>query len=356
MYFRKIEAFHQYAEGLALQDGEQLMIFAGDKSAEQVPEMRSFLGKCGIPYFGGIFPGLLHGCRFTRDGFLVQVVKPVLQMLVLPYMMKTPKDLESLSGHTAIVLIDGLSSRFRELIDTIEGKIGKQVTCVGGGAGYYDLVHRPCLFNQSGVYEDATFVCIVKGRAELAVKHGWKVMDGPFDISRSNRNVLSELDGFNAMEVYRDVIEEHARVTLSREDFFSFAKEHPFGILQQDGSLIVRDPISVNDLGEITCVADIPNKSRTYILKGDKNSLLASSGDIARKCASNAPAAYTPMLFDCISRAMFLEDEFPLELQNIQSNLPFPLRGTLSIGEIASRADGTIDIHNKSTILGLVPS
>ncbi len=353
MYFQNLITFDSYVGGLALQDGEQAMIFVGDRSAADLPAMRACFEQGGIPYFGGVFPGLLHdGCLY-REGFLVQIVRPVFRLVVLPYLMRVPSELGSMAGRTAILLIDGLSSRFRELINTVEKKLGHEIAYVGGGAGHYDLEHRPCLFDAKGVYEDAVIVCVLEGRAELAVRHGWEIMDGPYEISRSERNILSELDGCRAMDVYRDVIEEHAHVTLSQVDFFSFAKEHPFGILQEDGSIIVRDPISVNDAGEIICVADIPAKSQAYVLKGDKRSLLASSNEIAKECVAKAPGAQLPMLFDCISRAMFLENDFSCELRNIQSKLSAPLIGTLSIGEIASRSDGAIDIHNKSTILGL---
>ena len=51
---------------------------------------------------------------------------------------------------------------------------------------------------------------------------------------------------------------------------------------------------------------------------------------------------------------MFLEDRFEEELENIQSKLDYPLEGVLSIGEIASNSNGQIEIHNKSTVLGLL--
>jgi len=51
---------------------------------------------------------------------------------------------------------------------------------------------------------------------------------------------------------------------------------------------------------------------------------------------------------------MFLEDKFSEELNNIQKTLRFPLEGALSIGEIATKRNGEIVIHNKSTVLGLV--
>ncbi len=131
-------------------------------------------------------------------------------------------------------------------------------------------------------------------------------------------------------------------------------KDHPFGIAQKDQTDVVRDPIALGNNNEIICVANIPQDCDIYVLKGDTQTLLDSSLQIAEQCSSKVQGEYIPLLFDCVSRAMFLEDDFEQELENIQNNLAFPVEGALSIGEIASKTDGQIEIHNKSTVLGLL--
>jgi len=74
----------------------------------------------------------------------------------------------------------------------------------------------------------------------------------------------------------------------------------------------------------------------------------------AEYCSMNAPEKYSPLLFDCISRSMFMEDGFEEELKNIQDKLSYMIEGALSIGEISSQDNGELIIHNKSTILGLL--
>ena len=58
-----------------------------------------------------------------------------------------------------------------------------------------------------------------------------------------------------------------------------------------------------------------------FVLKGNINTLLNSSLKIAEDCAKNASKKYIPLLFDCISMAMFMEDNFAEELKNIQDKL-----------------------------------
>jgi hypothetical protein len=354
MYLRNMASLVDHLNTCAIGEDQKIMIFLADRSQDCLVEITALMNERNIPFFGGIFPGLLHNGKYLREGMLVQVVRPVLQTIVRPFLFRVPKELQQLDGHTAIVLVDGLSSQFRDLIDTVESKLSGNITWLGGGAGHYDLTHRPCLFDNRGLYKDALMLCLLAGTSRVAVRHGWEQMDGPYRITGSDQNVLQALDGYRAMEVYRDTIETHRNIILSREDFFSFAKEHPFGLVAQDGSIVVRDPISCTDEGEIVCVADIPENRDVYILRGDRKTLLTASLAIAKDCAGQGSETHTPMLFSCISRAMFLEDDFQIEMENIQSRLKAPLYGTLSIGEIAPHTENGIVIHNKSTILGIV--
>lgn len=356
MYFRTLGDFKNYVDCSDFSSSEQLMIMAGDRSAGQIPEMMELLNKRNISFFGAIFPEIIVGNRTRREGFVVEKLKPIYSSLVLPFMMKFLQDREKLRGATAIVFVDGLSSKMKDLTDTVFEKLGNTVTYVGGGAGFKDFKHRPCIFNSREIYKDALYVCIIKNNTSLAVEHGWKIMRGPFYVNKSYENVLSRLDNFNAFDVYRHVIEEEENLTLFKEDFFIYAKDHPFGIMDEDGNIIVRDPVAVNDDDEIVCVAGIPQGSDVYILKGDIDTLLDASLQITRaeESRSSPPKRYLPLLFDCISRAMFLGKYISEELGNIQANLSYGVEGALSIGEIACRKNGELVIHNKSTVLALV--
>ena len=179
MYFRTLGDFKNYVDCSDFSSSEQLMIMAGDRSAGQIPEMMELLNKRNISFFGAIFPEIIVGNRTRREGFVVEKLKPIYSSLVLPFMIKFLQDREKLRGATAIVFVDGLSSKMKDLTDTVFEKLGNTVTYVGGGAGFKDFKHRPCIFNSREIYKDALYVCIIKQHF-LAVEHGWKIMRGPF--------------------------------------------------------------------------------------------------------------------------------------------------------------------------------
>jgi hypothetical protein len=354
MYFKTIRTLQDYVETLTFSESESLLVVVGDKSESDIQGMMSYLNEKKINFFGGVFSGLLVGSKLKREGFIAQKLTPVYSSIVFPNMMRLKENPSSFEGMTALVMVDGLSSEMKELTDTVFSKLGKNVKYLGGGAGFYSLSHKPCIFNNKGIYKDAALVCIVNANTQISVEHGWKKLRGPYTVTHSKENLLCELDDCNAFEIYKQVIEDEEHLILSKEDFFSFAKDHPFGIVEETGRIIVRDPIALNVNGDIVCVAGIPEKSEVYILKGDANLLLASSLSIAESSSSNAPEFYRPLLFNCISRAMFLEERFVEELYNIQNKLKFAVEGCLSIGEIASTRRGDLVIHNKSTVIGLL--
>ncbi|EQD46615.1 hypothetical protein B1A_14553 [mine drainage metagenome] len=53
---------------------------------------------------------------------------------------------------------------------------------------------------------------------------------------------------------------------------------------------------------------------------------------------------------DCISRALFLEQDFRQELAVIHS--PAPMLGALTIGEIANSGQDYLEFYNKTAVVG----
>lgn len=355
MYLNTLNDLKYYVEELSIGSDERLMIYVGDAFEKEVQEMMNYLNSKNILFFGGIYSKLLVGDKCLPKGYIVNKVKPIYCSIVLPNLMRFNEELDKNANYTAIIIADGISSRFKELMDTIYDKLGNKVKYLGGGAGFYNLNHKPCIFDNDGLSMDSSYVCIIKSETHIAVEHGWNVLKGPFNVTVSNGNILSELDGESAFQRYSEILEAETGLAVYKEDFFTYAKDYPFGIMEGNSmELIVRDPIAINDDLDIICIADIPQDCNLFILSGNTRTVLESSLTIADECSKTAPKRYKTLLFDCISRAMFLEENFLIELANIQNRMNCTVEGALSIGEISSKVDGSIVIHNKSTILGLV--
>lgn len=355
MYLNTLNDLKYYVEELYINSDERLMIYVGDSCEKEVQDMINFLNSKNILFFGGIYPRLLVGERCLSKGYIVNKVKPIYCAMVVSELINFQDKLNERDEYTAIVIADGISTSFKPLTDILCTKLGSKVKYLGGGAGFFNFNHKPCVFDNDGIIKDALYLCILKSDAKIAIEHGWSMLKGPFIVTDAKDNILLELDGENALKKYSEILQEETGLTIYKEDFFTYAKEYPFGIMNGlTTEVIVRDPIAVYEDSGIECIADIPKNCKFFILSGNIKSLLLSSSAIAEKCSKVAPKEYKPILFDCISRAMFLENNFKIELANIQNRMNCTVEGALSIGEISSNLDGNIVIHNKSTVLGLL--
>lgn len=354
MYFKNMDQLLAYYENPETNQSKEWLVFLADRSDYLLKDLTSYCNTQNIDLIGGIYSGLLVKDTYMREGLIVLEIHTVFKTKVLPHMMKSCNCQDAILNKGAIVIADGLSPQFKVLIDTLFSKLGDQVTYLGGGAGYYDLVQRPCIFDNKGLYKDVAIVAVLDHPTIVNYRHGWQRLEGPFLANRTLDNVLSQIDSTPAFELYDDILYDHIHEHITPESFFDVAKGHPFGIdLGQDVD-IVRDPISTNDKNEIICVAGIPEESDIYILEGNVDTLLKASMEVAKACTKNSYQDYSALLFDCISRAMYLEDDFNKELGNIQLIINKPVYGALSIGEISSLNNGIIQIHNKSAVLGVI--
>ncbi len=354
MYFKDLDALRTYYEKDDFSNKREWLVFLADRSDYFLMDLTKFCSANNIELIGGIYSGLLVKDEYMNEGLIVLEIHSLFKTKVLPHMMRSCTQEDLIINNTAIVLADGLSPQFKVLIDTVFNRLEDKVTYVGGGAGYYDMIQRPCIFDNKGLYKDVAIVAVLDHPSVVHYRHGWERLEGPFLASKSIDNILCEIDGSPAFDVYNDILKDHIHEDITIEDFFKTAKNHPFGIDLGQEVDIVRDPISVNEKGEIICVAGIPEESDIYILEGNLNTLLKSSFEVAKVCRKNPFIDSWVLLFDCISRAICLGDSFKKELGNIQVIIEKPVYGALSIGEISSLNNGKIQIHNKSAVLAAI--
>ena len=91
------------------------------------------------------------------------------------------------------------------------------------------------------------------------------------------------------------------------------------------------------------------------ILKAKNESLISSARAAVIK-ACEVPDEHTAnvIIFDCISRVLYMADDFQLELSEINNSAPDNaiVFGGLSLGEVANNQSGSIRVLNKSTVIG----
>lgn len=350
---------------LKLDKNEAAFIMIGEKNHPDIPELIINLNKGNIKFFGGIFPGIIHGTNKYESGCIISSVpvsgKPHLitgldkEDFELPD-LSSPKEISGDESLTAIVLVDGLTSNISLFLSKLLNAFESTVNYFGGGAGSLSLKQSPCLFTSEGFVQDAAIVAIVPLKSKLGVQHGWEKIMGPVVATKTEKNIVIELNWENAFEVYKKTVEHDSGLKFTDSNFFDISKCYPFGIYKEGQEDIVRDPIAVNDKGELICVGEVPENTVLNILRGKNENLIKAAGKAASDCAlSDAETVKHAFVVDCISRVLFLEDSFTDELTAVQNELPSnqtPV-GMLTLGEISSYGTGLLEFFNKTTVIGV---
>ncbi|MEM9919281.1 MAG: FIST C-terminal domain-containing protein [Bacteroidota bacterium] len=339
------------------------MLLFGEASQVNIPLLIESLNKEKIAFFGGIFPGIIYANKNYTKGCILKKLSlsepPILIKGLDQTNFELPKLPLATQGKVSILtFVDGLTSNISGYLQKLYHHFGDSANFLGGGAGSLSLVQKPCLFCPEGFFQDAALLCVVDLKVSLGVRHGWKKMLGPMVATRTEKNTIYELNWTEAFEVYKEAVEADQAIKFNDENFFDIAKGYPFGIFKESGEDVVRDPIAVGKNGELICVGAVPENTVLYILKGENQSLIASAHKAVEICLDHTPKAIQhTLVVDCISRTLFLEEEFGKELQAIHQSIRSPHaealpQGVLSLGEISSDGDGFLEFFNKTLVVG----
>lgn len=354
---------------ISFSDKELCVLMVGENSKVDYSAISAFAKENNIHLLGGMFPAIIYDTNKYEDGALIQKLPKYGDIILIQNLSSEPnnqhdlvKTLPTDKHLMALTFVDGLASNIAGYLEWVYGVFGSEVNYLGGGAGSLSLQQQPCIFTKDGFFEDAAVFCLIDAEVSLGVKHGWKQLLGPLVVTKAEKNIIHELNWQNAFEIYKEAVEEDAGLQFQGDNFFSIAKGFPFGMFKEGQEDIVRDPIAVDENGALICVGEVPENSVVYILKGQNESLISSAKEAMKTSLSQTDKIpKNNLIIDCISRVLFLEEEFKKELEALDEELKLstnnlPLVGILSLGEISSYGEGLLELFNKTTVVGLIDS
>lgn len=342
---------------------QSLLVLAADANGFTPTQLDTHLQALPIPVFGGIFPEIIANGQNLKRGSLVCALSIRAEVHLIEHLSSSEydhfpvvADLETRipAGSTLVTLVDGLSKRITAVLENIYDVFGGRYHYLGGGAGSLSFIQKPCLMSNHGLIMDCAQITALSAPVSLGIEHGWHKFAGPFFVTGAYDNIITTINYRPAFEIYRQVVEEDSGQRFEDNNFFDLAKAYPFGLDRVSGVIVVRDPL-MHKGNALVCVGEVPINHIIYILKGDVENLLEAS----QRCVQMAQTDTSPcfaLLFDCISRTLFLQERFAEEIANIYQALPpeVPLIGALSLGEIADAGNTGLELFNKTLVLGIL--
>ena len=340
-----------------------VLISVGEHTEIDINEFVTALQQSGLEFMGGLFPRVIHGNTVLEKGIVINTLNNLETLFLVENISTKEYTVPAITfkenqPYSLFTYVDGLTSNISHYLSELYENYGMQTNYFGGGAGSLSLKQQPCVFCNKGIFQDAAVVAVMNMASNIGVRHGWKKVGGPFIVTKSEGNIIKEINWENPFEVYKEVVEEHSGLTFTEDNFFDIAKGYPFGILKEDAECIVRDPLMTNENGELVCVGELEDNMLVDILNGNKESLIEAAKKATQDSVRQATSPRKAIIIDCISRILFLEDNFDQELNAITDTIhsSFPelsIGGALTLGEISSYGEGFLEFYNKTTVVGL---
>lgn len=341
---------------------KSILFFMADTERYSETTLLPILKNCTKPIIGGIFPELISKGERKKSGVLLLPLSFELNIQQFNLSDSTEEFLNQLKSvqrksfdpsSVLFVFADALSSNKVPFIETLFNYFGINPTYIGGGAGSLKFEPFPCIISNNGIHNNSAVIGWSNKSIALGVAHGWRSISESLKVTKSHNNELISINWRPAFEVYKEKIETHSGLILTTDNFFDIAKSYPLGVAKLDAEMIVRDPFRATE-NTLHLVDSISEGEYIEILHGDINSLLAGAAR-AREIAISKlePQMDTHSFFciDCISRALFMQDNFSKELEVISHNID--MSGILTIGEIANSEGSYLEIYNKAIVVAL---
>jgi methyl-accepting chemotaxis protein len=258
-----------------------------------------------------------------------------------------------------VLLTDGLAGTGEDLVQHMFEAAGTASQIVGGAAGDEGAFKET--FVGAGLHASPNAAAALHVFSErkwgIGVNHGLRATTKPMRVTRANANVIHEIDGAPAFEVYRRHAQERG-VRLTRENAGTYMIANELGVLFFDKISRARAPLSVQPDGALSCAAAVPQGSFVSILDGDPPSMVEAAKGAAQEAREHLGKARAAgvLLFDCVCRGMILKDQFQGEIDAVRSVFgDVPIAGFLTYGEIAKYAGRLDGWHNTTAVVAAIP-
>jgi hypothetical protein len=264
------------------------------------------------------------------------------------------------SMSTSVILVDGLNGAGETLVNEVLNATRTFQQVVGGAAGDDGAFKATHVGGRGRVNTDGAAVLHTFSRKPwgVGVDHGLRPNSERMRVTRASANVVQEIDGKPAFDVYREFAAARG-VSLTPENAGAFMIANEIGIHVFDELKRARAPLGVGADGSLTCAAEIPEGASVSILDGEPGSMVAAARRAAEEACRNlgGSRAAGVLLFDCVCRGMILDGRFGQEIEAVRSVFPdVPVAGLLTYGEIA-RFKGRLDgWHNTTAVVAAIPA
>ncbi len=257
-----------------------------------------------------------------------------------------------------MILSEGLNINGSELTKGLNCKLNNRIPVTGGLAGdQADFNETVIIHNKAG--EKNLVLAIGFYGKHLQVGYGsmggWDSFGVDREVTKSRGNILYELDGHPALELYKKYLGDHAANLPSSALLFPLSLR-----LKDSETAVVRTVLAVNEAdGSMIFAGDIPQGEYVRLMKANSDRLIDGANGAAEmsKISLHNPSPDLAILISCVGRKLVLKQRVEEELEIIRESIgnTAPMTGFYSYGEICPGKpfEQRCELHNQTMTITL---
>ena len=260
---------------------------------------------------------------------------------------------------------DGITGNGSAILRGMASVFKTKIPVAGGTSGDGGKFLKTWQFHGDRVLSDAAVAIGFSGDFKLGtgVCSGWTPIGLPKKVTRAAGNVLYELNGESALNVYERFLGKHAKRLPA------VGVEYPLGLIGYfegrggNDNLLLRATMSVNrEERSIRFAGEIPEGAMVHLTCGDRTAILDATQKAARMAIKDLGRATTPSIvffYSCMARKTLLGLRTKDEIERVRSqvNPAVPILGFYTYGEYCRmKRNGPSLLHNETATLSVIGS
>lgn len=263
--------------------------------------------------------------------------------------------------HSAIVLGQGVRINGSALIDGITKSVGTGVMLSGGLAGDDGAFSRTWTL-ANGTTSDRAIVALGLYDPAIKVTHGsyggWKPFGPVRHVTRSEGNVLFELDNEPALAVYKRYLGDYASRLPASGLLFPFSMRTS----QREEVGIIRTILGIDEnAGSLILAGEIYRDGYLQLMHASTDALVEGATQAAEQARAGMNGAGSneglAVLVSCVGRKLAMAGRVDEEVEAVSDTLGrnFAVTGFYSNGEISpDHAGPECHLHNQTMTITLI--
>jgi hypothetical protein len=349
-----------------------ILVFGSRKFLEDTDINNIFKARLvNIPVMGCSTSGEINGIEVHDDSFCINLVK-----FETTIIRKTSVDINNtessfVSGRSIVqnlnhpglkhifILSDGLVVNGSRLLEGVNSVLPAGVTVSGGLAGDGPDFITTVVSDNENVFRTKCISAIgfYGNNIEISCNSGggWDSFGIEREVTKSDENVVYEIDHSPALELYKSYLGEKAK------DLPASGLLFPISMRDNASELpLVRTILNVNETDKsITFAGNVHQGSKIKLMKTNLDLLIDSSEMAAKQMNTKSANAYSnclAILVSCIGRKLVLKQLVQEEVESAASVFPAAnITGFYSYGEISySNKLKESQLHNQSMTITFI--